>query len=303
MWASLQTLIERVRLWFQRPDPNARYLYKLRRMSSGTDAEACFSRYPCKRPHRWEDLVLHDKNNVMQLVNEFIHHQGVFAKPCMQHRLTFLFYGLPGTGKTTALKTLSQETGRHLVHIDLAHIHSNQALFDVFFSEEMRLHDGGPRKVRVPLNQRIYVLEDLHTLSSTVLHKPETDDRCILSADEQDRLTLGGVLNVLDGTLELTDAIIVMTTNHLDKLDPALYRPGRVNKIVNTKLLSVEQVGMLVTRYFDEAFWGTMCGDDRDALDDKYTIAEVVGACQAAITPQTCREKLQFIRTYYQTRS
>lgn len=42
-------------------------------------------------------------------------------------------------------------------------------------------------------------------------------------------LQLSDILNILDGINELNKTIIIMTTNHIEKLDPALIRPGRVN--------------------------------------------------------------------------
>jgi hypothetical protein len=40
-----------------------------------------------------------------------------------------------------------------------------------------------------------------------------------------------GLLNVLDGVVDTPGRIVVMTSNHPDKLDPALIRPGRINKV------------------------------------------------------------------------
>ncbi|KAF0691357.1 hypothetical protein As57867_017338, partial [Aphanomyces stellatus] len=43
-----------------------------------------------------------------------------------------------------------------------------------------------------------------------------------------DKLNLSGLLNVLDGVVDSPGRILIMTTNHPEKLDPALIRPGRV---------------------------------------------------------------------------
>lgn len=48
-----------------------------------------------------------------------------------------------------------------------------------------------------------------------------------------DKLNLAGLLNVLDGVVDSPGRIIVMTTNFPDKLDPALIRPGRINKRIH----------------------------------------------------------------------
>ena len=45
-----------------------------------------------------------------------------------------------------------------------------------------------------------------------------------------DGLNLAGVLNVLDGVVDSPGRIVIMTSNHPEKLDPALIRPGRINK-------------------------------------------------------------------------
>lgn len=43
------------------------------------------------------------------------------------------------------------------------------------------------------------------------------------------RVTLSGLLNALDGVASSEGRIVFMTTNYLDRLDPALIRPGRVD--------------------------------------------------------------------------
>lgn len=47
---------------------------------------------------------------------------------------------------------------------------------------------------------------------------------CLSLSDAQ------GLLNVLDGVVDTPGRIVVVTTNLVDSLDPALIRPGRIDK-------------------------------------------------------------------------
>ena len=49
-------------------------------------------------------------------------------------------------------------------------------------------------------------------------------------------MTLSGLLNVLDGVASQEHRVLVMTTNHPQRLDPALTRPGRIDKEVEFQL-------------------------------------------------------------------
>ena len=55
-------------------------------------------------------------------------------------------------------------------------------------------------------------------------------DKVRKSGRKKAKLTLAGLLNVLDGVVDSPGRILIMTTNHPEKLDPALIRPGRINK-------------------------------------------------------------------------
>lgn len=50
--------------------------------------------------------------------------------------------------------------------------------------------------------------------------------------DKAGRLSLSGLLNILDGVASQEGRILIMTTNHIEKLDKALIRPGRVDMMV-----------------------------------------------------------------------
>jgi hypothetical protein len=50
-------------------------------------------------------------------------------------------------------------------------------------------------------------------------------------ADEKfgTKVTFSGLLNALDGVMAGEERLVFMTTNHIERLDPALIRPGRVD--------------------------------------------------------------------------
>eukprot|EP00041_Stephanoeca_diplocostata_P018672 m.392766 g.392766 ORF g.392766 m.392766 type:complete len:799 (-) comp21085_c0_seq1:478-2874(-) len=65
----------------------------------------------------------------------------------------------------------------------------------------------------------------------------------------KDKLNLAGLLNVLDGVVDSPGRILVMTTNHPEKLDPALIRPGRINKRLHLGYCSVDTVCDMAKHY------------------------------------------------------
>lgn len=63
-------------------------------------------------------------------------------------------------------------------------------------------------------------------------------------------MTFSGFLNALDGVASGEERIIFMTTNHPERLDPALIRPGRVDFSVPIDDASPEQARRLFTRFY-----------------------------------------------------
>ena len=68
----------------------------------------------------------------------------------------------------------------------------------------------------------------------------------------QSSVTFSGFLNALDGVASGEERIVFMTTNHIEKLDPALIRPGRVDLLVSIDNASPEQARRLFTRFYGE---------------------------------------------------
>ena len=68
---------------------------------------------------------------------------------------------------------------------------------------------------------------------------------------KSDKLNLAGLLNVLDGVVDTPGRIVIMTSNHPEKLDPALIRPGRINKRVHLGYVDFVQCKEMVEHYLE----------------------------------------------------
>jgi chaperone BCS1 len=69
----------------------------------------------------------------------------------------------------------------------------------------------------------------------------------------QSGITLSGLLNVLDGFHAPSGVLFVMTTNHVEKLDQALLRPGRIDYKLYLGKASDFQKVELYRRFFSDA--------------------------------------------------
>jgi len=69
----------------------------------------------------------------------------------------------------------------------------------------------------------------------------------------QNGVTLSGLLNVLDGFHAPTGVLFVMTTNHVEKLDRALLRPGRIDYKLWLGKASDHQKVELCRRFFPDS--------------------------------------------------
>eukprot|EP00746_Dinoflagellata_sp_MGD_P006538 gnl/MRDRNA2_/MRDRNA2_112815_c0_seq1.p1 gnl/MRDRNA2_/MRDRNA2_112815_c0~~gnl/MRDRNA2_/MRDRNA2_112815_c0_seq1.p1 ORF type:complete len:628 (-),score=152.38 gnl/MRDRNA2_/MRDRNA2_112815_c0_seq1:483-2366(-) len=70
------------------------------------------------------------------------------------------------------------------------------------------------------------------------------------SSSGGDKLNLSGILNALDGVVDSPNRILVMTSNHPEKLDPALIRPGRIDKKILLTYITGMQAAHMVAHYF-----------------------------------------------------
>jgi ATP-dependent 26S proteasome regulatory subunit len=63
-------------------------------------------------------------------------------------------------------------------------------------------------------------------------------------------LNLSKLLNIIDGIPERTGQIIIFCTNHPEKLDPALLRPGRVDCMIHFDKMNPENIMRMVNDYY-----------------------------------------------------
>jgi chaperone BCS1 len=73
------------------------------------------------------------------------------------------------------------------------------------------------------------------------------------SEEKTSRITFSGLLNAIDGVAAGEGRLLFATTNHPERLDPALIRPGRIDRRVEIGHADREQLARIFRRFFPEA--------------------------------------------------
>jgi chaperone BCS1 len=156
------------------------------------------------------------------------------------YRRTFLLAGPPGLGKTSLIHALASEFSRDVYMISVGPKTTDESLRSAL--SEVRGRRG-----------TFIVLEDVDALFT--LEREIDKDRAVHA------LSFSGLLNALDGLGAPPGVLLFLTTNYIDRLDPALLRPGRVDTVLQFEPPSAAQVAEMVATLLP-----TLPAERREAL-------------------------------------
>lgn len=185
-----------------------------------------------KRP--LESVVLAEgvKERIVDDVQDFIGSASWYHDRGIPYRRGYLLYGPPGTGKSSFIQALAGELDYDIAILNL----SERGLTDDRLNHLLTI---------VP-SRTLVLLEDVDAAFSN--RRTQSDADGYRGAN----VTFSGLLNTLDGVASAEERIIFLTTNHVERLDEALVRPGRVDMTVRLGEITRYQVARLWDRFYEE---------------------------------------------------
>ena len=151
-----------------------------------------------------------------------------YAKLGILHKRTYLFEGIPGSGKSSFIMALASHFGYNLAIISFTpKMHDNDLIRLLRSLEEKEE------------NKVFIIFEDM----DCIFKERKSND------ESRNMITFSGILNALDGITTRDNMICFITTNYKQHLDSALIRPGRVDSIFRFDYVIKEQVIDIFTAF------------------------------------------------------
>lgn len=235
-----------------------------------------FDRHIFTSNKTFKSLVGSNIRALERRVRFFMNHRDWYTEKGVPYQLGIMLSGTSGSGKSSAIRAIANETGRHIINLSFAGITTASQLKRLFQSEELHIYDSDDateaRRVTIPIHQRLYVIEEIDALGSIVLERRQERQEAAKADALPDELTLADLLQVLDGNMETPGRMLVITSNYPERLDSALVRPGRVDIDVRFGMCRSDDIKELYEHIRGQPF--TISQEDLDALDGKLSMAE-----------------------------
>ncbi|CCH46848.1 Mitochondrial chaperone BCS1 [Wickerhamomyces ciferrii] len=169
------------------------------------------------------------KEGIVNDVQDFLGSGKWYFDRGIPYRRGYLLYGPPGSGKTSFIQALAGELDYNICILNLS---------------EANLTDDRLNHLMNHIPERsLLLLEDVDAAFNM---RDQTD-----SSGFKSGVTFSGLLNALDGVASSEETITFMTTNHPEKLDPAILRPGRVDYRVYVGDATAHQIERMFLRFYE----------------------------------------------------
>ena len=222
----------------------------------------------------FDNIFFEEKADVLQRLNDFMKEREFYKMLGKPWKIGILLTGEPGCGKTSLIRAIANFFKRSIKDVQFNRMGDIDDLEGCFNCVEYDNKAMGPEEV-------ILVAEDIDCMNFDVIKKrtaeePKNDMNERLNSFKSEEakaimmaiattndcsngpkaksgreITLSYLLNILDGISNADGRIFIASTNHVEKIDPAALRPGRIDIRIDFKRASVSIVREILSHWYE----------------------------------------------------
>ncbi|KAG6530743.1 AAA-ATPase At3g28510-like [Zingiber officinale] len=221
----------------------------------GDDRRNLWSPVPFSHPSTFDTLAIDPalRDDIRRDLLRFVDRRDYYARVGRSWKRGYLLHGPPGTGKTSLIAAIANLLEFDVYDLELTAVHSNTVL---------------RRLLAATTPKSVVVIEDADcSLDLTDRKKKnnkqdgknaktgEAEEEPTPASDRSgfSTVSLSGVLNFVDGlwSSSVGERLMILTTNHPERLDPAMLRPGRMDRKIHLSYCGPEAFRVLARNYLE----------------------------------------------------
>jgi AAA+ superfamily predicted ATPase len=219
--------------------------------------------YPNRSKRTFDDVFIKQETQ-KQLesgIHDFLNNRKWYEKHNIPYHYGIMLYGPPGTGKSSLISAIANKFNL------VPYIIKTRSINDVISNNQdirkMLMQDD---------NIKMFVIEDI---DSNILlnYKKKKEESKRYGNDDTDigkyNVEMSEFLNIIDGVNSFENVIWLFTTNHIEELDEALLRKGRVDNKILIDYVCDETFKKFMKRHYD------IVVPNNYVINDKLSFAEI----------------------------
>ena len=187
------------------------------------------------------------------------------------------FFGSPGTGKTSMIMLLASEFEMPIYRLNL------KTMSDSSFIHQIQGISGRGIVVFEEFDQVVDAAVNPPPPVKTIRDRPVPADSFGVS--------YSALLNVFDGLDTPEGMVVIVTSNHKDRIDSAILRAGRIDVAVDFEVFDNRLAAELLNRYYADEDWNHLLDEDEVGAFS-ISPAQLRNIVHDSPDPASCRHQL-----------